>query len=88
MRYRALGWGWCDNGLLSCSDKKKKQYITLVEEDIAKLKYEVSYLREQQNKQKLTLNRVIKLFRAIDIMNFQVSGIELATLAHTGVTLT
>ena len=61
------------------------QYITLVEEDIAKLKYEVTYLREQQNKQnkqKLTLNRVIKLFRAIDIMNFQVSGIELATLAQ------
>lgn len=58
--------------LLPCPDKKKKQYITLVEEDIAKLKYEVSYLREQQSKQKLTMNRVVKHFRAIDIMKFQV----------------
>ena len=47
--------------------------IALVEEDIAKLRYEVVYLQELMKTKKLTLNRLMKKFRRIDFSKMQVS---------------
>lgn len=58
------------------ADKKKKVTIALVEEDIAKLRYEVVYLQELMKTKRLTLNKMIKQFRRIDFSKKQVSRVN------------
>ena len=46
--------------ILFVADKKKRVSVSLVEEDIQKLKYEVTYAQDQQQKESLNLNRLVK----------------------------
>ena len=61
---------------LDCGCKKgskKTIRISLVEEDIAKLRYEVTYVTESVSRLKLkTLNGVVKRFRRKDFSKIQV----------------
>jgi hypothetical protein len=62
------------NILFAIADKKKTTSVVLVEEDIAKLRYEVVYLQELLKKKKLTMNRLVKRFKRIDFTKIQVCG--------------
>ena len=64
---------------ISIKDKKTVR-ITLVEEDIAKLRYEVVYLDELMSKQKLTLNRVAKRWRRKDFSRMEASFAQVAVI--------
>ena len=64
----------CHNAyIIAHAEKKRTITITLVEEDIAKLKYEIVYIRERQKTEKLTLNRLVQMCRRADVSRFEVS---------------
>ena len=46
--------------------------ITLVEEDIAKLKYEIAYTQQRQRQESLNFNRLVKFFRSTNFSKFKV----------------
>lgn len=57
--------------------------ITLVEEDVAKLRYEVVYLQELMKNRRVTLNRLVKKFRRIDFTRIQVSSSNVSPRGFT-----
>ncbi len=53
--------------------------ITLVEEDVAKLRYEEVYLQELMSRQRLTLNGLVRRSKRIDFTKIQVRTTKLRT---------